>query len=53
MRFPIDVVFLDARGLELERRPWVRPRRILTCRHAAAVVEIPSEPGGEGAGVRT
>ena len=47
MRFPLDVAFLDARGSVLERHQAVPPRRILGCRRAAAVAEMPSEPGGE------
>src|SRR3954471_18195284 len=44
MRFPIDVTFLDERGrpLRIERR--VRPRRVLGCRDAFAVLERPSVP---------
>ena len=49
MRFPIDVVFLDARGLELERRHAVPRRRVVSCRRAAAVAELVSPSGGEHA----
>jgi uncharacterized membrane protein (UPF0127 family) len=42
MRFPIDVVFLDARGRELGRAEAVRPRRLVSRRGAAAVLEWPS-----------
>jgi uncharacterized membrane protein (UPF0127 family) len=47
MRFPIDVLFLDADGRVLERREAVGPRRFLGCRSAVAVAELPA-PGGEG-----
>lgn len=47
MRFPIDVVFLDAGGSEIERRHGVPPLRFVSCRRAAAVAELPSRPGGE------
>jgi uncharacterized membrane protein (UPF0127 family) len=60
MRFPIDVVFLDERGRTLRLAPAVRPRRVLTCRAAFAVLETnageaarfspPSPPGARGAG---
>ena len=40
MRFPIDVVFLDRWGWPIEIRRAVRPRRIIGCRAAAAVIEM-------------
>ena len=49
MRFPIDVVFLDARGLELERRRAVSSRRVIACSRADAVAELVSPAGGEHA----
>ena len=48
MRFFIDVVFLDAGCGVLERHDAVGPRRILICRGAHAVAELPAEAGGEG-----
>jgi uncharacterized protein len=41
MRFPIDVVFLDARGRVLRVARRVPPCRVVSCRGARAVVEIP------------
>ena len=49
MRFPIDVAFLDARGLELKRCRAVPPRRFLLCRRARAVAELVPPAGGEQA----
>src|SRR6201999_4438090 len=46
MRFPIDVVFLDARGRAVERRPALQPNRIASCRRAHAVVETAAGRGG-------
>src|SRR3954470_245382 len=42
MRFPLDVVFLDSRGRALRVVRGVRPRRVLVCRGAFAVLERPS-----------
>jgi uncharacterized membrane protein (UPF0127 family) len=39
MRFPIDVVFLDRWGWPIVIRRGVRPRRVVGCRRAAAVIE--------------
>jgi len=39
MRFPIDVVFLDRWGWPVEIRRGVPPRRIVTRRTPAAVIE--------------
>jgi len=47
MRFEIDVYFLDRAGRVLSVRRRVPPRRILWCRGAAAVLEIPAGKGGE------
>ena len=47
MRFPLDVVFLDAAGRSLAIRRGVPPRRLLGHRGARAVLEIPTSPGGE------
>jgi uncharacterized membrane protein (UPF0127 family) len=42
MRFPIDVTFLDERGRALRVEREVKPRRVLVCRGAFAVLERPS-----------
>lgn len=41
MRFPLDLVFLDAHGREISSRRRVEPRRIAFDRRAAAVLELP------------
>jgi uncharacterized protein len=46
MRFPIDVVFLDGDGCVLRVVERVPPRRIVSCRGARAVVEVPSPENG-------
>jgi uncharacterized membrane protein (UPF0127 family) len=40
MRFPIDVVFLDRWGWPIEIKRAVRPRRVVSCHAAAAVIEM-------------
>jgi uncharacterized protein len=47
MRFDLDVYFLDRGGRVLSVRRRVPPRRVLWCRGAAAVLEIPAGEGGE------
>lgn len=47
MRFELDVYFLDRRGRVLAVRRRVPPRRVLWCRGASAILEIPAEEGGE------
>jgi uncharacterized membrane protein (UPF0127 family) len=47
MRFELDVYFLDRSGRVLSARRRVPPRRVLWCRGAAAVLEIPVGKGGE------
>jgi uncharacterized membrane protein (UPF0127 family) len=47
MRFALDVYFLDRSGRVLAVRRRVPPRRILWCRGAAAVLEVPAAEGGE------
>jgi uncharacterized membrane protein (UPF0127 family) len=47
MRFALDVYFLDAAGRIIEVRRRVPPRRVLCCRKASAVLEIPAGEGGE------
>jgi uncharacterized membrane protein (UPF0127 family) len=42
MRFPIDVVFLDAERAALSRRRAVPPNRVVGDRRAAAVLEVPA-----------
>lgn len=50
MRFALDLHFLDAAGAVLATRLAVPPYRFASCRGAAAVLEIPSEPRPESAG---
>jgi uncharacterized protein len=52
MRFELDVYFLDRSGRVLSVRRRVPPQRVLWCRGASAVLEIPSGEGGEIAGLR-
>lgn len=52
MRFELDVYFLGDRGRVLEVRHRVPPRRLLWCRGANAVLEIPAAEGGELGGAR-
>jgi uncharacterized membrane protein (UPF0127 family) len=40
MGFPIDIVFLDRWGWPIDVRRGVKPRRLVTCRAAAAVIEM-------------
>jgi uncharacterized membrane protein (UPF0127 family) len=47
MRFPLDLWFLDAEGAVLLTRQGVPSRRLASCRHADAVLEIPAGEGGE------
>jgi uncharacterized membrane protein (UPF0127 family) len=47
MRFDLDVYFLDRSGRILSVRRRVPPRRVLWCRGASAVLEIPAQKGGE------
>jgi len=53
MRFELDVFFLDADGRVIEVRRRVPSRRIIWCRGAAAVLEIPTGEGGEFGGAVT
>ncbi len=41
MRFPLDLYFLDRDAAPIEVRREVVPCRVVSCRHAAAVLEIP------------
>jgi uncharacterized membrane protein (UPF0127 family) len=52
MRFELDVFFLDGDGQVLSVRRQVPPRRVLWCRGAAAILEIPSPQGGEFEGAQ-
>lgn len=47
MRFALDLLFLDGRGEVLATRRGVRPRRFVSHRRAAAVLEIPAGQGGD------
>ena len=49
MRFRLDLYFLDREGTVLAVRRRVPPRRLVWCRGADAVLEVPSPPGGESA----
>jgi uncharacterized membrane protein (UPF0127 family) len=41
MRFPLDLVFLDAEGRVIEHRRGVKPGGIIRCAGAEAVLELP------------
>ena len=45
MRFAIDVYFLDREGRVISVRRQVPPRRVVSCRGARKVLEIPSRVG--------
>jgi len=47
MRFALDVHFLDGEGTVVSVRRGIRPRRVVFCHDAAAVLEIPAGEGGE------
>lgn len=53
MRFALDLFFLDSAGRVIYVRRGVPPRRVVWCRGAAAVLEIPSGEGGEFAAPAT
>ena len=44
MRFPLDVIFLDSDLRTLEYHAAVLPRRLLCCRQAGSVAELPRRP---------
>ena len=46
MRFPLDLVFLDADGAVVELRRQVPPWRFARCPKASAVLELPSPRTG-------
>lgn len=47
MRFELDLFFLDGAGRTIAVQRRVPPRRIVRCRGASAVLEIPAGAGGE------
>lgn len=47
MRFALDVYFLDEEGTVVSLRREIRPRHVVFCRDATAVLEIPAVEGGE------
>jgi uncharacterized membrane protein (UPF0127 family) len=47
MRFGLDLYFLGAEGEIVSVRRAVPPRRLASCRGAAAVLELPAGEGGE------
>jgi hypothetical protein len=47
MRFALDVYFLDERFAPLAVRGQIPARRVVSCRGASAVLEIPADEGGE------
>jgi len=53
MRFTLDVYFLDRGGEVIAVRRAVPPRRVVCCRGAAAVLEVPAAEGGENGAPRT
>jgi uncharacterized protein len=42
VRFPLDLIFLDARGTVVEIRRQVPPRRLVRCPGADSILELPS-----------
>ncbi len=47
MRFPLDVYFLDERSALLAVHRQIPARRVVFCRGASTVLEIPAGEGGE------
>src|SRR5881392_3135498 len=47
MRFALDLYFLDEGGVLLSARRQIPARRVISCRGANAVLEIPTGVGGE------
>lgn len=45
MGYPIDVAFVDARGIVCRVRRGLMPNRVLSCRGARCVLERPSRDG--------
>jgi uncharacterized protein len=52
MRFALDLVFLDRRGVPLAVRRGVPPRRVVFQRGAAAVLEVPAGEGESSGSLR-
>jgi uncharacterized protein len=50
MRFPLDLIFLDADGHVIDLRRAVPPARLVRCQEAGAVLELPSPWTIAGAG---
>jgi uncharacterized membrane protein (UPF0127 family) len=50
MRFDLDIYFLDAAGQPTSVHRAVPPNRLVWDRRAVAVLELPSEKGGESPG---
>ena len=48
MRYPLDLVWLDAEGAVLRIDRCVPPRRVRACRAADAVIELPAASGRGG-----
>lgn len=53
MRFALDLFFLDEQDAALAVHRCVPPRRVISARGAAAVLEVPSVQGGEFSARRT
>ncbi len=47
MRFALDIYFLDGDGSIVQVARRIPAKRVLFCRRAAAVLEIPAAEGGE------
>lgn len=47
MRFPLDLCFLGGKGEVVSVHRGVAPRRLIACRRATAVLELPGGEGGE------
>jgi len=47
MRFALDLHFLDADGEPIAIRREIGARRVVSCRGAQAVLEVPAGEGGE------
>ena len=52
MRFPLDIYFLQEGGEPFAVRRKIAPHRVVSCRRARAVLEIPSAKGGEFCALR-
>jgi uncharacterized membrane protein (UPF0127 family) len=47
MRFRLDIYFLAEGSKLLAARPGIPARRVISCRGAEAILEIPASEGGE------